>query len=361
MQHRRGRSFRGQGLRTRLLCALGWGVLLMAGSGLAQELVIGSSAAPGEELGKAEVVAVASARDRLTATRSPDGGGRPAPWAVENPGGAGARLGLGLGYLVERQDGLRFTFSQTIVTLHDLAQGTDSTTVLQGDPELNNRKFDYQGELSLPTVRIPIALPTERWGFYSAAILEAAWADLTFEFVDQAQPELSTALEGDGLAFGLGLELAAPFCRTCRWFAGGGYRFRTLSRLEVERAPLFNMPNFEVLSDEVTASRETHELFARLGYGSFGDRVAPYFGIRGRWTEVEVKDELRLASAIFGQETTLSSRSEYESDTLSGVVGVDVHFAGSFFGRAEASFSNDDRAAFFKITYVFPRQRTGAP
>lgn len=298
----------------------------------------------------------------------------PPPWVVESPSAAGSRFGLGLELLSESQESLDIESTRSVVTSRDLATGRESTTVLDGDAGLLNRKFDLDWQLDGPAVQLPVGLGC--FSFLGTRVhptltLQAASAGVSLDFLDRPEPDLSTSLEGRSPVWGGGLSLAASLCPGCPWFAGAGYRFSTLS-LEADRSPRFAEPGFDVLRDEVRLSQELHEISTRLGYVSANNRFAYHLGLRGRWTGVEIEDELRLASDRVHQETTLSSRTNLDSYALQGVAGMDARLARSLFGRAEVAVGSGDEAVQLKLVYLRPaipggvsihfrsRQRSGA-
>lgn len=273
-------------------------------------------------------------------------------WLAESPGASGARFGLGLDFRLDDLDSLLNAALTATVTLRD-PEGGSSTQVIPGDPTLNNRKFDYEVEVRSWGAQAPIALPRMPLGggmtLFPSLVVEAAWTEVTFDFRDRTEPELSTAIAGRGVSWGAGLE-AAALGREGKWFLGGGYRFRTLPDLDLERSPPFD-PILGVVHDEVRLDQDTHLASLRVGRVFAGGRVTPWLGVRGRWTELEIDDEASFVSPN-GIETDLRTRSRFESDSVLAVAGVDAWLGGHVAGRAEVSYGDGDVATLLKVVYM---------
>ncbi len=286
------------------------------------------------------------------------------------------RLGFGVGpfYSFDSQSSLSNSFSRTTSTVRDLNRGTVSTTVFDGDPELNNRKFDYGLDFAQAGVRVPIALPRLAGArIFSVDFgIEAGFADVDFDIRDLAQPALSTSFSGDGASYGIGFDVAACATAGCKWITSVGYWYRYLPSLDLDRSqpPFLTSPvasnlrrddgfavvteasaGIELLADEATLSREAHELSFRFGYNLETEkrRWAPYTGAIFRRTEVEVEDVLTFSALELGLETTLTSTSRFDSDTVLGVVGVEGRLSESLSGRLESFFGDGDHGVRFQI------------
>lgn len=143
------------------------------------------------------------------------------PWAVEAPGGAGARYGLGLDLFFEHQESLRITFMEQTLQARDLLTGREESQVVRTDPGLLNRKFDLRWDLAGAGIQPAVALPLPRTlGLYSTLVFQAASADVSLDFRDRNRPEDSSSLDGRGPLFGTGLDVTRSLCRSCPWFAG---------------------------------------------------------------------------------------------------------------------------------------------
>jgi hypothetical protein len=202
------------------------------------------------------------------------------PWAVEAPGAAGARYGLGLDLFFERQESLRITFMEQTIRARDLIRGTEESGVVRTDPGLLNRKFDLRLDLTGAGIQPAIALRLPRaLGLYPTLIFQAAAADVSLDFLDRNRPGDSSSLSGRGALFGAGLDLTRALCGSCPWFAGASYFSQRLPSLTVDRSPGFGPPGFEVLEDEVRLSRDVQEASTRVGYGFSGNQVVSYLGV----------------------------------------------------------------------------------
>jgi len=276
----------------------------------------------------------------------------PPRWLAESPGAGGAGFSLGLDFHFDDLDSLLNTSASTTVTLFDGAGGR-FTQVIPGDPGLNNRKFDYRFKRRSWGAQGPIALPPVTLGggmtLLPSLVVEAATTEVTFDFRDRTQPELSTSITGRGTALGVGLEGVALDSER-RWFLGAGYRFRTLPDFELERSPPVD-PLLDVVHDEVRLRQETHLATLRVGRVSANGRFAPYLGGRGRWTELEIDDELGFVSPL-GPRTDLRSRFRFESDSALAVAGVDARLGGPFAGRVEVTYGDGDVATLLKVVYL---------
>lgn len=277
-------------------------------------------------------------------------------------------FGLGPLYFHDWQGSLRNTFAETVVTVRDLDRGGASTTRIPGDPALNNRKFDLDFEIGGPGVLLPLTLPVLGRGpgfsLSPTLALEVARADFTFTFHDRTQPALSTALRGDGLMLGAGLEADVRPCARCAWTTNWSYWYRNLSGAGAGagRSAPIAAPGQQVTRDDVTVSRETHELAARAGYaiGAGGRRYVPYVGALVQSTDVAVDDRLTLVSPTVRQETAIRSRSRFASDVTRALAGVEGWFGPSLSGRLETSVGGGDRGVRFAVRWS-PRPRLPAP
>ncbi len=279
------------------------------------------------------------------------------PWSVEAPGAAGAPLGLGLDFLVEKQVSLSIDSARTTVTARDLERGTTSTQVLNGDPSLLNRKFGIGWETHGAGAQVPLALPGvpfgPGWGMTPTLVLQAAEADLNLAFHDLPEPQASTSLHGRGLQLGAALDLMAPLWPRSSWYAGGGYRYRFFPRLAVDRGQPVVEPGARVLSSDVRLSRTVGEASLRLGHVFGGDRAAIYLGAVWRRSRITVDDDLvLLQQEVIQQQIRLLSRTGFASTVTTAIGGLDVHLAGPFFARAEVTFGAGDSTVLAKVVVV---------
>ncbi len=284
----------------------------------------------------------------------------PPRWLAESPGASGAGFSLGLDFHFDDLDSLLNTSAFTAVTLFDGAGGR-FTQVIPGDPGLNNRKFDYRFERRSWGAQGPIAFPRVTLGggmtLLPSLVVEAAMTEVTFDFRDRTEPALSTSITGRGVSYGVGLE-AVALGREGQWFFGAGYRFRTLPDLDLERSPPFD-PTLDVVHDEIRLDQDTHLATLRVGRVFADGRFTPWAGARGRWTELEIDDQLVFVSPN-GIETDLRTRSRFESDSALAVAGVDAWLGGPLVGRAEVAFGDGDVAALLKVVYLLGGE-TGTP
>lgn len=274
----------------------------------------------------------------------------------------GSRFGLGLDLWAEGLDGFENTWAETTVTQPD-ANGTVTTTVIPGDPALNNRKFDYRWELRTFGAQVPVALPDFPFGrlgrLYPRLTLEAARVEATFEVLDRTGGGADLHRQGEGTLWGLGLDLVGRFGEEDRWFAGGGYRYRQLSNLDLSSAlPQAGPPTFpptastavQLPFEEVRLDRREHAVTARVGR-AFGDRVFPYLGIRGRLADLEVEDSLDIHSPLQGLDFQVRSSSRFENDAVLAVGGVDARL-GPLVLHVEAAAADSDWSALVKLVYA---------
>lgn len=284
------------------------------------------------------------------------------PWVVESPAAAGhgARFGLGLDSLFEHQESLRIDAQRTVTSL-EIDGGGVRTDVVDGDPELLNRKFDLEWDLKGPGVEVPLALScfrlTDLIRVFPTLTLEAATVDVTLGSIsktERSNPKVS--LDGRGELFGVKLGATASLCGSCPWFMRTSYHYRSLPAFDADRSPVFSEPGFEVLHDEVRLSQEVHEVSTRFGYIAPNKRVAYYTGVRGRRTVAQIEDELQLRSLGYGQKTGIASRTRLESETIEAIAGVDAHLGGPIYGRTETTFNGQDYGVLVTVAYVGPRK-----
>jgi hypothetical protein len=278
----------------------------------------------------------------------------PRPWGVESPRSAGARFGLGVDLRLDRLEGLEAIGGSTAVV-------GPGGTVVPVDPGLDNRKLERELELDGVGLQAPVALPRFALGGLAvdpSLVLEVAAVDARLDFRPRTPNDAGASLDGRGTQWGVGVEWVATACRRCRVFWGGGYRFRTLSGLDLDRRPRLDGA-FEVLADEVRLGSDTHLVTGRVGFAARGGRFAPYLGARGRWSEVEVEDELRFRGPT-GAETALRTRLELEDDGVAGVVGLDARLGGRLLGRVEAAVGDQGTAALVKLVHHFGGGRRSA-
>lgn len=277
------------------------------------------------------------------------------PWAVENPAGAEARFGLGLGFYAERQEGLKITFQRTTTELSIPGQGT-VTTVVPGDPALLNRKFDLGWRLQGPVLQMPFALPTLRFGggrdLYSALVLEVTRAEIDLDIGDRSAPDTTNSRTGNELMGGAWLDLVMPLCRRCPWFAGGGYRQRVLPKFGLDCQPPVDRPGLVVQGETASLAQRSHEAFLRLGYSPASWPVAPYAGVRHGSSTTTVAATLSLVSVATGLVTSTTTRTRFESEATLAMAGVDARLGPRLFGRTEATYGDGDTSLLVKVVYL---------
>jgi len=259
-------------------------------------------------------------------------------------------LGAGTDYLSELQKSLTISSSLGTVTIFDPQDGSTVTGPLNGDPRLLNRKFDIEWQMSGPGVRLPFTLSTPRViggaSIRPTLTLEALDGDFDLRFLNQRESSPNDALHGRGPMYGAELALRAE-SRT--WFAETGYRYHSLPGTAADRSQPFTSPGAEVLTDESRLSRETHDVFTRVGY-SPSEGLFTYTGVRYRKAHVEVKDDLRFVDA-FRRETALSSLTKLDGSATEAMVGVEGR-RGSFMGRTEITFNDKDYGVLATALYV---------
>ncbi len=276
------------------------------------------------------------------------------PWAVEAPGAAGARFGLGLDLFSEHQESLRITFMEQSIQTRDLLTGREESEVVRTDPGLLNRKFDFRLDLTGVGVQPAVALPLPRLlGFYPTLMFQAAGADVSLDFRDRNRPEDSSSLSGQGALFGAGLDLTGSLCKSCPWFAGASYFSQRLPNFTVDQSPGFSAPGFGVLEDEVRLSRDVQEVSTRVGYGFSGNRVVSYLGARHRWTDVKIEDHLRYRDPFQETETALDSRTRLESEVTLALAGVEARLGPQLFSRLETSVGGGDWGVLLRVVYLW--------
>lgn len=274
----------------------------------------------------------------------------------------GSRFGLGVDLWAEGLDSFQNTWAETLITQTD-ANGTVTTRVIPGDPGLNNRKFDYRWELRSFGAQVPVALPDFSLGrigrLYPRFTLEAARVEATLEVLDRTGGGADLRREGEGTLWGVGLDLVGRFGEEDRWFAGGGYRYRELSNLDLSSAlppvgPPALPPNAStgvpLPVEEVRLDRREHAVTGLVGR-AIGDRLFPYVGLRGRLADLEVDDSLEVASSFPGLRFQVRSSSRLESDAVLAVAGVDARL-GPLVAHLEAVGGDGDWGGLLKLVYA---------
>lgn len=264
-----------------------------------------------------------------------------------------SEFGLGLISLFEHQESLEVSSTTGSFTIRDLDLGRTENGSLDGDPRLLNRKFDIEWELTgLGTeARWSPKLPSFRfadWATIEPTLgFHALAADFDLHFDNRREPETSTSLHGRGPLFGVDLETTTTLGA---WFAGVGYRYQTLPKTDVEISPSFADPSFRVLGDSSRLSRDTHDVYSYVGYGS---RIRSYLGVRSRWTDIEIENGLQLLNPQLRQETELSYGTRLESRSTEGIVGLEAHLSSSFIARTEIAFSDQNYGALASFVYTW--------
>jgi hypothetical protein len=292
----------------------------------------------------------------------------------------GVKLGVGARAFFERQKSFANTLAHTTVTLRDLERDGTDTTVFDTEPELTNAKFDFELELKGAGIQIPVGLPqipkTGAVSIYPTLVFELGAVDAAFDVFDTTVPPpapgvfaaatdgagagalaasqqvVSASPRGSGLAFGLGLDVNARVCTFCKWIVSWSYWYRFIPSLDVDR-PLGFFPEFDTAFDSLSLRREAHEVSARVGYGasSGARRFVPFTGVLYRKAKLELEDEVRFLEPSIGLETTLESFSQFRSETVQGLVGVDLQLSRSIFGRFETAFGDGDLGVSLQVLW----------
>ncbi len=315
--------------------------------------------AAGEGGGEEDIGGDTSRRATEGESRRADSGVRLelAPDLLQSIGGGSGRrsefgFGLGLLFFSDQQSSLKNSFSQSTVSLLDPASGTASTTVLEGDPELNNRKFDFELNLQGTGIFVPIEWTHRNGGRTAALYLGAAEIDVDFDVLGTTEGSaLSSSFSGRGPTYLVGLEATACVAGSCKWSSGFGYRYWHLPSLDVARAIPISGPAIEVLEGGVTLSRRTHELSTRVWHGIDTETWSyrPYTGVLYRSTEVEIIDSIRFRDGL-DLETAQRTVSRYESDGVLALFGVQAELA-SLSGSLETFVGSGDHGVRFQFAW----------
>jgi hypothetical protein len=265
--------------------------------------------------------------------------------------------GAGIDFLSELQKSLTISSSTGTVTVLDREDGSTVTGPLDGDPRLLNRKFDVEWSMNGPGIRLPLSLAP--WSIGGAEIrptltFEALNGDFDLRFLNQRETAPDDALHGRGPMYGVELSVGSEFPGS-PWFAEGGYRFHSLPSTDADRSQPFFSQGARVLSDETRLSRETHDVFSHVGY-KFSEALRSYTGVRYRRADVEIEDDLRFADTLL-RETTLSSRTKLDGSATEAIVGVEAR-RGSFIGRTEITFNDEDYGVLATVTYRRPNRHS---
>lgn len=288
----------------------------------------------------------------------------PRPWSVEAPLTLDGRFGLGVDVLLADFEDLAATAGRQVISVRG-PDGGEQVTEVPFDPDLDDRKHGRDWEERTVGVQVPIALPTLRLGplppIATSLVVEGAVVDGRFELRDLVEGAPRRRLEGSGARWGVGVEALGGLCSGCRWFWSAGYRFRTLSGLDLdEETPPPDVPLDDPVPDLDSRGElesDVHHVTARLGAVVGGGRATVYVGARGRRGELVLADETTLRSPQGGQrETTVSTRIELETDDTAALAGVDLRLGRRFVGRVEATFGGGGDSMLLKVVSVHGRR-----
>ncbi len=315
-------------------------------------------------------------RSALARPASPSTG--PPAWALEVPGAAGARWGLGLDALRSETDdiaapgGVQQVRAQFVTVEDDLVPGA------QLDLDLN---LNLDLELHRTGVQVPISLGSFRLGLgraYLFTVLEGgnAGATVTTRFPSEMTPganqdgDLYTvqspggSLDGDGSYYGASLGLAAGLGARQSWFVEGRARFLKIPSVELNGSLDDSFSRLSGGGSPTDGELDTEQRSAsvRLGRSLFGGRIAPYLGVR----RVSYDADLTTTTTLVGLgdnpmvPIVLDTDHHVEADTTDGVAGVDARLGRHLFARAESTFG-DDRTLLLKVVRLFGGGRAGRP
>lgn len=288
------------------------------------------------------------------------------PWMVQIPGGVPGGFVVSLGYSGEWRRDFHNTLTRSKVTSTNVITEDSDTFVITAetihDSRQLNRDVDFKWDVNGGVVDLHASLPafyvTNFLKIYSAVGIEAGGTDVRFDFRNRVNPSQSTFLKGNGPLVGVGFDIVATLISAPQWFFGWGYKFQSIPHMGLDRSP--SPKGFlgeEVLKNDASLSYHSHSLYGRLGYTFFGNRLSPYLGIRGNWADLDVEEKVQSrfldTSLATVQDTTVKIRSEFGRQAVEGIAGMDIHFWGPLFGRAEAAFTGSDVAAVVKIVYGF--------
>ena len=268
-------------------------------------------------------------------------------WMVQNPGGRLLGFGVGPGYSGGFRDDLDHTFEKEVITA---TTGTTSTTTVLFDTSAGVEfDLDLNGGGSHFAIGLPMIPVTHGWFLYPALNSEVGGGFVEIDADNKADSSGNFSLKGNGPMLGVGLDLIVS-CPTCRLFFGLGYQFQYF-QASLDRSPCSPVA---VLSCRQSGSmtHEAHSVSGRVGYSFWNRRIAPYLGVRGGWSDVDIKTKLRRElSGPTSFKNTI--RQKFEEDQVEGFVGLDVHFWGPLFGRNEVAFNGSDVSVLVKLMFGF--------
>jgi hypothetical protein len=282
------------------------------------------------------------------------------PWMVQNPAGVLGGVGVGLGYEGRWLDGLDITVDTATVTNRLDGQVVETDTI-RNDPRVSNQKFQVDLDMNTGFLDIPIGLPRVQAGpvaLYPAVAGLVGWSDFELTFRDR-QTGVETRFDGDGVVLGAALELLVVPCpEPCPWFAAVGFGYRTDVDTDVDRSPRLSEPGFD-FADSVELGFESWTVSARGGYVvgtglSWLRSVAPWVGLQYDSTDVTLDGRIVTTAPRFpGASSTTEFRNEFETESVQGMVGADVHFFDRLFGRFMVVFDDCNVGVQTKLVYAF--------
>jgi hypothetical protein len=259
----------------------------------------------------------------------------PPAWRVEVPGRG---FSLGIGWLDDRRPDLATTLDASPSARHNGL--SHQVTGPEDGPRLD---WHLRG----PFIQLPLTLlgRDRPDGAGLSAVVELGRPEVAVDLRDATNQGGGASLHGYGTLLGAGLELAAPL--GSHWFGGALYRFRTLRGVGVEPRDPGNatFPREDL-------DRDAHEVVVRFGRALSAGRLAPFVGLRGRWTRLSLERRLdQTTPAGKSDPWILRARSD-DGCHLAGVAGLDARLTSRAMARLETERSSCGASVLVKLVAV---------
>lgn len=280
------------------------------------------------------------------------------PFMIQNPGGVFGGFSVGPFGLVHDWK-LDVTREVERLRIGTTAGGT-STTITAVDQSPNRFEIDVKAGGVDAAFGLP-GFSAGGWSFVPGLSLLAGGAD-----VEIKNTESDRKISGGGWLAGGGLELAAVPSGLPRSYVAVGWQGWWMRAsdmdFEVDGRDLCRSGIFASFPDcrrDTTVTAQTHELYARAGYGFLNNRVAPFAGIKYRMSDLELRTDVSARSGVVEVRDDLDIDFELgRCECILGIAGVDlrgpdVGELGRLFGRVQTEFNGSGYSVLFKLMFGF--------
>jgi hypothetical protein len=214
----------------------------------------------------------------------------------------------------------------------------------------------FELDMKAAGVDVAVGLPgfsAAGWWFVPAITGVLGAADVEIE-----NPAIHERVTGTGWIAGGGLELAAVPSRLPRSYLAVGWQgwWTDVDDMDSDMAGHDSGSTpLTIFRDQTDLSSETNEVYLKMGYSFLGNRLTPFGGVKYRWSDLEVRREVRgsLDSLEFRFRRALDLELG-RGDRILGLAGVDfrgpdVWQLGRVFGRVQTEFNGSGVSVLFKL------------